>query len=91
MNHNDCLNEFLGKLISCANNKYKTTREWEYRKQCNEEAELLLESGLTPDERELVDEILEGINEAAEKDAGNMYRQGMLDCVWLLKSLKVLA
>lgn len=48
-------------------------------------------TNLTADEKDMVDGVLFELGVAAEHETGILYRQGLKDCVWILKSLGVLA
>lgn len=91
MSKNEEWNEFLTKMLSCALKNLQSTREYEYREQRREQIDEMLTTNLTVDEKELVDEVLFELGSAAEQETELLYQQGMKDCVWLLKSLGVLA
>lgn len=51
----------------------------------------MLTTNLTHGGKEMVDEVLHELDLASERETALRYRQGMRDCVWLLKRLGVLA
>lgn len=91
MTKNKEWNEFLHNLLSCSVKKLQDTKEYEYRKARREQLEEMLDTNLTMDQKDMVDEVLFEFGLAAEQEAGLLYRQGLKDCVWLLKNLGVLA
>ena len=91
MNRNDEWNEFQRNLMSCTLNSLNATDEYEYRKKRQEELDEMLTTNLTSIEKDMVDEVLFELGVAAEREAELLYRQGLKDCVWLLKNLGVLA
>ena len=84
-------NEFLTNLLSGAMAKHKNSKEYEYLKQRQEQIDEYLITNLTPEHKNLVEEILFELGLAAERETEVVYRQGLKDCVWLLKNLGVLA
>lgn len=91
MNRNEEWNEFLNNLLSCASKNLQATREYEYRKQRQEQIDEMLTTNLTEEERVMVEEVLFELGVAADYESEALYRQGLKDCVWLLKNLGVLA
>lgn len=75
INHKEW-NEFLGNLLSNALQKYKETDEYEY---------------LQLNQKEMIEDCFFDIGVAAERETEMFYKQGMKDCVWLLKTLGVIA
>lgn len=84
-------NEFLGNLLSCNLKGLQTTREYEYRRERQEHIDEMLTTNLTSDQKNMVDEVLYELGLEAEHETETLYRQGLMDCVWLLKNLGVLA
>ena len=84
-------NEFLTRLRLRYWEETKKTREYEYRKQREEELEGLLADNLGEQEKDLVDSVLWELGLAADRAGEDLYAQGMRDCVWMLKTLGVLA
>ena len=91
MSQNDEWNEFQRNLMSCTLNSLNDTKEYEYRKKRQEELDEILTTNLTSIEKDRVDEVLFELAVVAEHEAELLYRQGLKDCVWLLKNLGVLA
>lgn len=83
--------EFVNNLLSNAMQEYRKTKEYEYLQKQNDEIELLFRDNLTANQREMVEECLLDIYIAAENETEIFYKQGIKDCVWLLKNLGVLA
>ena len=90
MTRNEEWNEFLGNLLSCALKNLQATKEYEYREKRQEEIDEMLTTNLTKDEKVMVDEVLYELGLAEEHETELIYRQGLQDCVWLLKSLGLL-
>lgn len=91
MTNHEEWNEFLGNLVSNAIAEHKSSKEYEYRKQRQAQIDELLTTNLTYNEKTMVEEVLFELALAAERETEVVYRQGLQDCVWLLKSLGVLA
>ena len=84
-------NEFIMRLRLRHWEKFQQTQEYGYRKQREDALNALLRDNLTTEEKELVDSVLWELGLAAEQDGAALYTQGMRDCVWMLKTLGVLA
>lgn len=84
-------NEFIMRLRLQHWEEFKKTREYDYRKQREEALEGLLEDNLNQEEKDLVDSVIWELGKAADQDGADLYIQGMRDCVWMLKTLGVLA
>ena len=91
LNRNQELNEFLKNLISSSLDNLKATNEYTYRKQREAQIDEMLATNLTRSEKDMVDDVLFELGAAAEHETETLYLQGLKDCVWLLKSLGVLA
>lgn len=91
MNKNEECNEFLNTLLSCKLEKLQSTKEYVYRKQRRAQIDEILTDNLASEENDLVEEVLFELGLAAEHEAELLYKQGLKDCVWLLKNLGVLA
>lgn len=83
--------EFLSRLRLRHWEEFKKTREYEDRKQRQEELERLLADNLSKDEKEMVDDVLWEQGLMAEREGAELYVQGIRDCVWMLKTIGVLA
>mgnify|MGYP000889798964 CR=1 FL=1 len=83
--------EFLDNLLSNAMQGHRESKEYAYQKRRQEQIDEFLTTNLTVDQKHFVEEILFETGLAAEREAGVVYRQGLKDCVWLLKALGVLA
>lgn len=83
--------EFLLRLRLRHWEEFKKTREYEDRKQREEELERLLADNLSEAEKGMVDDVLWEQGMMAEREGADLYVQGMRDCVWMLKTIGVLA
>lgn len=90
MGRNKEWNELLGTLLSCALKNLQATKEYQYLEIRQEEIDEMLTTNLTKDEKVMVDEVLFELGVAAEHETELLYRQGLKDCVWLLKNLELL-
>ena len=84
-------NEFLDSLISNAMQTHHLSRECEYLKQRQAQIDEMLTTHFDDDQKIFVEEILFEFGLAAERETEIVYRQGLKDCVWLLKNLNVLS
>lgn len=91
MSKNEEWNEFLNNLLSNALEAYKETTEYEYIKKQQEEIDMIFRDNLKADQKELVEECIFDIGLVADRESEVVYRQGLKDCVWLLRSLGVLS
>ncbi len=83
-------NEFLGNLLSNAREAYTQTREYSCLQKQQAQMDMLLRDNLTADQKEMVEEYLFEIGVTADCETEQFYRQGFNDCIWLLKTLKIL-
>jgi len=83
--------KFLDELQDHAIKNREKTAEYQYRVQWWAQAEQLMSDHLTSDQKQMMEEILFQAGLQDERENRLLYRQGMLDCVWLLKHLGVLA
>jgi len=91
MSHQEEWNEFLENLLTHAISEYKKTAEYKYIQKQQDRIDMIFRDNLTVDQKEMVEECLFESGLDAERQTEVIYRQGMKDCVWLLKSLGVLA
>ena len=89
MLHNGKWDEFLENLLSDIIEKHRTSNE--YHRQRLSQIDELMTTNLTTDQKFLVDDILFEFGLEAEREMEIVYRQGLKDCVWMLKSLGVFA
>lgn len=82
--------EFIMRLRLRHWEESKKTREYDYRRQREEELDGLLEDNLSKEEKDLVDSVIWELGLAAEHEGAELYTQGMRDCVWMLRTLGVL-
>lgn len=83
-------NELLQNLSACAVKKYQTSVEYHYWKQRMEQINEFLTSNLTADQKVFVEEILFEIGMAEERQQQILYKQGMMDGIWILKQMGIL-
>ena len=83
--------EFINHLCSHAVDGHRNSQEYEYIQQQREQIGEMLTTNLTLDQKEVVDEMLFDLGMIAERETEVVYRQGLSDCVLLLKNLGVLA
>lgn len=86
MNKKEEWSEFLNNLLSNALKAYKKATEYEYIKKQQAEIDMIFRDNLTVDQKELVEECLFDIGLVADRESEVVYRQGLKDCVWLLRS-----
>ena len=84
-------NEFIMRLRLRHLEELKQTREYEYRKRWEEELDALLADNLTEEDKDLADSVIWELGLAAEHEGADLYVQGIRDCVWMLKTIGVLA
>ena len=90
MTNNEELDSFFDALIDNAMEEYKKTKEYEYLRKTEVQFDNILTNNLTSDQKNFVEEIIFELGLANEHKAMLLYRQGITDCVGLLKSLRVL-
>lgn len=81
----------MDNLLENAVAMHRKSKECEYLKQRQAQIDKMLETNLTEDEKDFVEEILFELGLAAERETEIVYHQGLQDGVWLLKNLGVLA
>lgn len=87
MSNPELWNQFLeSQSVTHAN-----TQEARYRAQREAQIDEMLTNDLTQGQKQFVDELWHERAEMARRDTALAYRQGVSDCVWLLKKLGVLA
>lgn len=91
MSKNEEWNEFINNLLTNALEEYKEMMEYEYIKKQQEEIDLVFRDNLKADQKEHVEECIFDVGLVADRELEVVYRQGLKDCVWLLKNLGVLA
>lgn len=91
MNRTEQWNLVLKQLQENAVQNYRSTQEYELRQKREEDLDDLLSNEFLSDQKEFIDEVLLETSAFHDNDADRLYRQGMKDCVWLLKNLEVLA
>lgn len=84
-------NEFINNLVTNAIADSKNAKECECWKTRQEQIDEFLTANLTVEHKAFMEEILFETSLNAERNTESVYRQGLKDCVWLLKCLGVLA
>lgn len=74
-------------MIAGSMESYRQSKEYAYRKIREEHIEEMLDTNLTKDQRELIDEVLFEFGVMREEDGNRLYEQGMKDCVMVLREL----
>lgn len=90
MTNQEVWNEFLDNLVSNAIEDRRNSKEYEHQKQRREQIDEFLSTNLTADQKASVKEILYEFELAAERNTEVIFRQGLIDCVWMLKNLGVI-
>jgi hypothetical protein len=80
----------LDNLRANAISRYKETTEYGYIKKKQEEIDMVFRDNLTAQQKELVEDCVFELGLIADREAAVVYRQGLRDCVRLLKNLGVL-
>ena len=91
MSNHEGWNEFLGNMINCTTSTYKKSTEYEYIRKKQEDIYMLFHDNLDIDERGFVEECIFELGLMANRESEILYRQGMRDCIFILKELGVLA
>ncbi len=91
MSNHEELNEFWGNLFNNALKDYETTKEYEYLKEKQEQLDTQIFEAYPEDKNPLLYNFAFEIGLDAERKTEFIYRQGLKDCVFLLKELGVLA
>lgn len=91
MSNNEELKEFLNHLLSNAVSEHKNSKEYNYIKEKQNQIDELLSTYLTYDQKVVVEEMIFELGLSAERETEVVYRQGIKDCIWILKSIGVLS
>ena len=90
MSNHEELNEFLENLFSNALDAYRNTKEYSFLEEKREQFDAQMFDAYPEKEHPLVWNFAFEIALDMERKAGFIYRQGMTDCIFLLKELGVL-
>ena len=90
MNFSDEWETFTQALVARAVGNYRNSEEYTYYRHRTKDIDELLSNSLCEDEKELVDKILFELDAAADRETEVVYRQGLRDGVFILKSLGML-
>lgn len=90
MNNQEELNEFLEQLLSGALKTFEKTNESQYLNEKKEQFNIRLEEQ-GESSRKFLEEYAFELGLDDERRTEFIYRQGIKDCIWLLKRLGVLA
>lgn len=82
---------FIEQMQDAATKEYCSTREYELRQTRQAHLDDMMSNELTADQKVFIEEILFEIISFHDREADLLYRQGMKDCVWMLKNLGVIA
>ena len=82
--------EFLNNMISVGIDNYKKTTEYNYIKKQRKHIDDILRDNLTVDQKTMVEECIFELCVAKECESEMLYKQGMTDCVFILKCLGIL-
>lgn len=91
MNRHEEWNDLLNCLQENALKHYQTTPEYELRKARQELIDDMLYCELMDDQQKVIEEIIGELLSFQAREADLLYRQGIKDGIWMLKSLGVLA
>lgn len=91
MTKNEEWNEFQGTLLNHALNEHKKTKEYEHLTQRREHILEMIDSDIAPSVKPAMEEMLYELALYAERETELGYKQGMKDCIFILKNLGVLA
>lgn len=84
-------NEFLEELQECALKNREETVEYQFYLHRMEDMYQMMVDHLTGDQKQMMEEVLFEVGLQGEREGRWLYRQGMEDCVWLLRHMGVLA
>jgi len=91
MTNNQEWNEFLDNMFNNAIENYKGTEEYVEQKRFREEVDTFIKTELSTEHSEYLEENLFDLSVSVEKQAKAVYRQGVNDCIMILKNLGILA
>ena len=91
MDINKEYNLFIDELLSRAVGEFKSTEQYNLLKEKLERMDCDCETMFTRDVHEFATECFELILDVGGQEEQYVYRKGFQDCVWLLKTLGVLA
>lgn len=83
--------EFLNNFFGNALKEFQKTYKYEALSEKQDELDKFLSSSITAEQKRQVEEYLFDISLAEENKQLIFYKQGMRDCVFILKQLGVLA
>ena len=90
MNFTEEWDSFVQTLVAHAVGNYRNSNEYTYYRHRSKDIDELLSNSLCEDEKELVDKVLFELSAAAERETEVVYRQGLQDGIFILRSLGVL-
>lgn len=91
MNRQETWNEFLDCLQEAACKQYQSTQEYTLRQAIQKDLDEMLSCELMESQKTFIEEIISELLSLQAQEADLLYRQGVKDGIWLLKSLGVLA
>ncbi len=90
MNFSENWDTFVQTLAAHAVGTYRNSNEYAYYRHWQEDMEEILTNSLVKDEKKLVDEVLLELEARADREMEVVYRQGLRDCLMILKALGTL-
>ncbi len=84
-------NEFLENLLQNAIANHNNSKEGKCLKQRSEQLDEFLSTNVASCEKPFIDDILFEFGLISERTTEVVYKQGLKDCIFLLKNLGVLA
>ena len=90
MNFSENWDTFVQTLAAHAVGTYRNSSEYEYYRHRQKDMDEILTNSLVEDEKELVDEVLLELEARADREIEVVYRQGLRDCLMILKALGAL-
>jgi hypothetical protein len=91
MSNHEEWSEFLGHLFNNALKDYRTTKEHEFLEEKREQLDAQVFEAYPEDKNPLLYSFAFETGPGAERKTEYIYRQGLKDCVFLLKELGILA
>ena len=91
MNNHDEWDEFLRNLFNNALEKHQKTKAYKSTQKKHSNFEEILYSNIPLNKKQTVDEYFFDMMLETERETEALYRQGLKDCVFLLKEIGALA
>ena len=91
MTNQDEWDEFLRNLFGNALEKHQKTKDYKYAQKKQAHFEEILYSNISINKKQLVDDCFFDMMLEIERKMEYLYRQGLKDCIFLLKEMGALA